>query len=107
MGSQADLIVLSSSLALVFGSTQPESIKMFEISRKLRDLGYVASRDIMRRELKDSLTFARQSKFDYCLVIDTKNVRAKKVRVLTSSGVELIVSSIDEIVNKLEEGDIL
>ena len=36
IGSQADLIVLSSSLALVFGSTQPESIKMFEISRKLR-----------------------------------------------------------------------
>ena len=93
-----------SFLVVDFSSSKKNGI---EISRKLRDLGYVASRDIMRRELKDSLTFARQSKFDYCLVIDTKNVRAKKVRVLTSSGVELIVSSIDEIVNKLEEGDIL
>ena len=61
----------------------------------------------MRRELKDSLTFARESKFDYCLVIDTKSVRTKKIQVLTSNGVEVTISSIDEIVDRLKEGGTL
>ena len=93
-----------SFLVVDFSSSKKNGI---EVSRKLRDLGYVASRDIMRRELKDSLTFARESKFDYCLVIDTKSVRTKKIQVLTSNGVEVTISSIDEIVDRLKEGGTL
>ena len=93
-----------SFLVMDFSSSKKNGI---EISRKLRDLGYVAARDIMRRELQDSLSFARKSKFDYCLVIDSKSVRTKKIRVLTSSGTEVMISSIDEIVDRLKEGGIL
>ena len=58
----------------------------------------------MRRKLNDSLTFARESNFDYCLVIDRQNSNGKKIQVLTSSGAEVIISSIDEIVDILEGG---
>ena len=110
-------IDLDSLSSLVSDSKQEENKKSFlvvdfssskkngiEISRKLRELGYVASRDIMRRKLNDSLTFARESNFDYCLVIDRQNSNGKKIQVLTSSGAEVIISSIDEIVDILEGG---
>ena len=90
-----------SFLVVDFSSSKKNGI---EISRKLRELGYVASRDIMRRKLNDSLTFARESNFDYCLVIDRQNSNSKKIQVLTSSGAEVIISSIDEIVDILEGG---
>jgi len=110
-------IDLDSLSSVVSDSKQEENKKSFlvvdfssskkigiEISRKLRELGYVASRDIMRRKLNDSLTFARESNFDYCLVIDRQNSNGKKIQVLTSSGAEVIISSIDEIVDILEGG---
>ncbi|MEE9240290.1 MAG: ATP phosphoribosyltransferase regulatory subunit [bacterium] len=79
-GLAADFLVIDSTREKRIGIT---------LARELRDLGWRVARDIIRRDLADSLEYARRAGVARCLVVDPDGKKPGRVRMLEPTGKEL------------------
>lgn len=79
-GLAADFLVIDSTREKRIGIT---------LSRELRCLGWRVARDIIRRDLADSLEYARQAGVGRCLVVDRNGKKPERIRILEPAGKEI------------------
>jgi len=64
-----------------------------ELARKLRELGWKVARDIIKRDLKGSLEYAKKTDIQFLIVMDDELKEKKQVRVIdTTEGKESLLS---------------
>ena len=91
-GLAADFLVIDSTREKRIGIT---------LARELRRLGWRVARDIIRRDLSDSLEYARQAGVGRCLVVDRDGKKPERIRMLEPAGKEIGGFSLAELPGKI------
>ncbi len=91
-GLAADFLVIDSTREKRIGIT---------LARELRGLGWRVARDIIRRDLADSLEYARQAGVGRCLVVDRDGKKPERIRILEPAGKEIGGFSLAELPGKI------
>jgi ATP phosphoribosyltransferase regulatory subunit len=85
---------------LVIDSTKEKRIGI-TLAWELRNMGWRVARDIIRRDLADSLDYARRAGVARCLVIDRNGKKNSRIRILEHTGKELGGFSLADLPEKI------
>ncbi len=85
---------------LVIDSTREKRIGI-TLARELRSLGWRVARDIIRRDLADSLEYARRAGVARCLVVDRDGKNSGRIRILEPAGKEIGGFSLEDLPGKI------
>jgi ATP phosphoribosyltransferase regulatory subunit len=85
---------------LVIDSTREKRIGI-TLARELRSLGWRVARDIIRRDLADSLEYARRAGVTRCLVVDRDGKNPGRIRILEPAGKEIGGFSLEDLPGKI------
>lgn len=89
-------------VASVQEETRPEAVKL---AQRLRNGGVSAEVDLKSRNLSKQLEYANSMKMPYVIVLGTKEIQSRKVRIKNMATRDEIETSFNELVTKLQSLD--